>query len=412
MTDLHEEVVEAAVVGAGPAGLMAAERLLAAGYQVTIFDRMPTPGRKLLLAGRGGLNLTHSEPQAVFNGRYGAAAERLAPLLERFGPAALRAWCDSLGMPTFVGSSGRVFPQSFKTSPLLRAWLRRLDAAGARWRLRHDWRGFLADDRLRFATLDGDVAVKAKVTILALGGASWPQLGSDGRWTPILTERGVGVTPLAPANCGFLVDWSAPFRERFEGEPLKGIALSFDGENQRGDLVVTRAGLEGGPLYALAPPLRCALVAGAPVTLALDLRPDLTPARIVERLASRPAKESMSTRLRKALALAPVAIGLIQETARRDGQNPADLTPEALAAWIKAVPLSLVAPMSLDRAISTAGGVRWAELDETLMLRPSLFVAGEMIDWEAPTGGYLLQACFATGAAAGQGASAWLDARR
>ncbi len=394
-----------AIVGAGPAGLMAAEVAARAGAAVTLYERMPSPGRKLLLAGRGGLNLTHGEPAACFDARYGEAAAALRPALAGFGPHALRAWCAGLGIDTFVGTSGRVFPTSMKTSPLLRAWLRRLDALGVAIRPRHHWRGWDAAGRLAFDTPDGAVKVAAAASVLALGGASWPQLGSDGGWTAPLA--GVALAPLRPANCGFRVAWSAPFLARFEGAPLHNVALRFGAAAARGEVVVTAAGLEGGAVYALAAALRDAIAANGAATPRVALRPDIPHDALVARLGRRRRKESFANGLRKALGLDPVAIGLLREA---EGPPPASLDEHALAALINAVPVRLTAPMPIGEAISSAGGVRFEAVDDALMLRarPGVFVAGEMLDWEAPTGGYLLQACFATGAAAGRGVVAWL----
>lgn len=401
-----------AVVGAGPAGLMAAEVAASAGAAVTVYDRMPSAGRKLLLAGRGGLNLSHSEHEAAFLERYGPAASVLSPAIRSFGPPEMRRWCAGLGVETFVGSSGRVFPRSFKTSPLLRAWLRRLDGQGVQFRFRHRWHGW-SGQSLAFEANDGTVTATHEATILALGGASWPHLGSDGRWTAVLGAQNVALVSLQAANCGYRVAWTDLFRERFQGEPVKSVAATVGEHRSRGDLVVTRSGLEGGPLYALAAPIRAA-IAGGPVQLRLALRPDLAHETIFARLASRQRKQSLSTALRKTLGLAPVAIGLLRETARL-GQLPlADLDAEALARLINDVPIVLQAPMPIERAISTAGGVDLGAIDLTYMLkaRPGTFVAGEMLDWEAPTGGYLLQACFATGAAAGHAAVAWIERER
>lgn len=394
------------VVGAGPAGLMAAEICAAGGAAVTIYERMASPGRKFLLAGRGGLNLTHGEPPDAFRARYDARADRLAPYLATFDAAALRAWCADLGIETFVGSSGRVFPRAMKSSPLLRAWLRRLDGAGVRLLTRRLWCGWDDHGRPVFE-VDGERhAVDADALVLACGGASWPHLGSDGGWAPALEAAGCPVAPLRPANCGFEVAWSEHLRHRFEGTPLKNVALTFEGRVARGDLVITRAGLEGGALYALAAPLREALARHAPAVLEIALRPDLAPADIAARLARRTAGQSLSTALRKTLALAPQAIALLRETT----PDLAALAPDALAARINAVPLPLLAPAPIARAISSAGGVPFEALDPALMLaaRPGTFCAGEMLDWEAPTGGYLLQACFATGRAAGIGALDWV----
>jgi len=402
---------DVAVVGAGPAGLMAAEVLAEGGAHVTIYERMPSPGRKFLLAGRGGLNLTHSEELPHFLTRYGAAAPRLRAAIEAVPPAALRAWCMALGQPTFVGSSGRVFPQSFKSSPLLRAWLRRLGSSGITLKLRHRFMGWDHDSAALFETPGGRIAVRPDATVLALGGASWPKLGSDGGWADVLRNAGVAVTPLRPANCGFVAEWSAIFRERFEGQPLKRITLSFGDRSLRGEAIVTRQGLEGGGIYALSAPLRDAIAATGEAVLAISLRPDLTAEQLRHSLDSPRGKQSQSSFLRKAAKLSPVAIGLLRETA---GGKMASMSAAELAALIQAVPVRLVAAAPLDRAISTAGGVSLDAVDDAFMLQrsPGVFVAGEMLDWEAPTGGYLLQASFSTGAAAARGALAWLAARR
>ena len=396
---------EVAIVGAGPAGLMAAETIASAGVRVTVYDRMPSVARKFLMAGRGGLNLTHSEPLNVFLARYGAAEPRLRAAIEAFPPEALRAWSEALGQPTFVGSSGRVFPQAFKASPLLRAWLRRLDARGVRFALRHNWTGWDANGALRFATPEGERSVRPDATLLALGGASWPRLGADGAWTSLLADKGIAIAPLKPANCGFLVAWSDVFRERFEGQPLKGVVLRYGERSVRGEAVVTRHGLEGGGIYALSASLRDAIAENGETILNIGLRPDLPAAALVTRLSSPRGKQSVSTFLRKAAGLSPVGIGLVQEAAARAGTPLAAMPVEALAALIDDVPVMLTGPASIDRAISTAGGLSFDEIDDRLMLRrwPGVFVAGEMMDWEAPTGGYLLQACFATGVAAGKG---------
>jgi uncharacterized flavoprotein (TIGR03862 family) len=389
-----------AVIGGGPAGLMAAESLAGAGLTVTVFDRMPSLGRKLLMAGRGGLNLTHSEPLSDFLGRYGAARERLAPIVTAFPPDAVREWCHGLGQPTFVGSSGRVFPTAMKASPLLRAWLGRLQSLGVTAHPRWRWLGW-DGDALRFTTADGENRIAPAATVLALGGASWPRLGSDGAWAEWI---GVAVAPLRPANMGFCVAWSEPFRRRFAGVPLKRIALTFAGTTVRGEAVATADGIEGGAVYALAAPLRDALAAGEAVTLAIDLRPDFSRAALAARLSRPRGSASLSNFLRKHAGLAPIGVALVQEALHAGA--PAD----DLATLVKSVPLRLLAAKPLERAISTAGGIAWDEIDERLMLRgrPGTFVAGEMLDWEAPTGGFLLQACLSTGAAAGAGVLAWL----
>ncbi|WP_375458382.1 NAD(P)/FAD-dependent oxidoreductase [uncultured Enterovirga sp.] len=395
-----------AVIGAGPAGLLAAETLAARGGEVVVYDRMPSVGRKFLLAGRGGLNLTHSEALDLFLTRYGSGAERLRPYLDRFPPEALRAWAADLGQETMVGSSGRVFPVGWKASPLLRAWLRRLDGAGIRLALRHRWTGIGPDGALRFETPDGPVEVPPPAaTILALGGASWPRLGSDGAWVPVLEGLGPRPNALRPANCSLLVPWTDHFAGRFAGEPLKRVAVTFAGERRLGEAVVSRAGVEGGVVYALSSPVRDALARGEEASLSIDLRPDRSVADLAAALARPRGRQSGSTFLRKAAHLAPVGIGLLHEATG----TVLPTGPQSLAQLIKAVPVRVVGTGGLDRAISTAGGIRFEDLDERLMLRarPGLFAAGEMLDWEAPTGGYLLQACFATGVAAAEGAWAW-----
>ena len=404
--------MDAAVIGAGPAGLMAAEVLAEGGASVTMFDAMPSAGRKLLMAGRGGLNLTHSEPFAQFVARYRKAAPALEAAIEAFPPMALREWSEGLGQPTFVGTSGRVFPEAFKASPLLRAWLRRLDAIGVRFAFRHRWRGWDDHGRLLFQTPQGERTAEARATVLALGGASWPRLGSDGSWTATLAAKGVAIAPLRPANCGFTVAWSDVFRDRFEGQPLKGVAWSFGTQAIRGEAIVTRSGLEGGAIYALSADLRDASVKSGEVVLHVALRPDLDTGALAARLSLPRGKQSFSNFLRKAAQLSPVATGLLQEAAIASGVSLASLSPQQLAALINAVPIKLTGSAPIARAISSAGGIALDELDADFMIRrlPGVFAAGEMLDWEAPTGGYLLQACFATGAAAGEGALKWFAA--
>jgi hypothetical protein len=394
-----------AIIGAGPAGLMAAEVAATGGARVTVYDAMAAPGRKFLLAGRGGLNLTHSEPLPDFLARYGAAAPRLTPSIEALPPQALRDWSEVLGQPTFVGSSGRVFPQAMKASPLLRAWLRRLYGLGVALKLKHRWRGWSDDGALIFQTPDGETRVAPSATVLALGGASWPRLGSDGSWVDLLAAKGIATAPLKPANCGFTVSWSALLRDRFEGQPLKGIELSFGERRVRGEAMVTRSGLQGGSVYALSATLRDAIDQHGGAMLRIALRPDVATDDLTRKLAAPRGKQSLSTFLRKSVHLSPVEIALLQEAAHVEGIALASLPPAELASLINALPLRLTGTEPIARAISSAGGIKLDELDDSFMLNklPGVFAAGEMLDWEAPTGGYLLTACFATGAAAGRG---------
>lgn len=391
-----------AVIGGGPAGLMAAEviaRESAGTVAVTVFERMPSVGRKLLMAGRGGLNITHSETIERFRARYGAAEGWMRTALDAFPPEALVQWCEGLGQSTFVGSSGRVFPLAMKASPLLRAWLARLNDLSVTIKTRAEWTGWTVDGHaLAFA--DGS-RYEADATVLALGGASWPRLGADGAWTALLPD--ITVTPLQPANCGFHVAWSEYFRSRHAGAPLKRIALSFAGHTIRGEAMVTAQGIEGGAVYALSARLREAILRDGVAELLIDLRPDMDDAELHEKLNQPRRGASLANFLRKQINLPPVAIGLVQEALH--GGSTASL--ETL---VRALPLRLTAPFGLARAISTAGGIALDELDEHLMLRrrPGVFVAGEMLDWEAPTGGYLLQGCLATGLAAGRGLLHWL----
>lgn len=389
---------------------MAAEVLAQGGARVSVYDAMPSAGRKFLMAGRGGLNLTHSEPLPEFMARYREAAPMLQAAIAAFSPDGLRAWSAALGEPTFVGSSGRVFPKAFKASPLLRAWLRRLDAAGVRFAFRHRWTGWDDQGRLRFQTADGVQAIAAKATVLALGGASWPRLGSDGGWADILASKGVAISKLRSANSGFTVAWSDVFRDRFEGQPLKGVALTIGAHTVRGEAMITRSGIEGGAIYALSAELREAVLGLGQATLTIALRPDLEADALTTRLSGTRGKQSLANFLRKAAQLSPVGIGLMQEAAIASGRPLASFSPAELAKLINAIPVQLTGVAPIERAISTAGGVTFDELDERLMLRklPGVFAAGEMLDWEAPTGGYLLQASFATGAAAGRGVLRWL----
>jgi uncharacterized flavoprotein (TIGR03862 family) len=399
-----------AVIGAGPAGLMAAEVLAQGGAEVTVYDAMPSAGRKFLMAGRGGLNLTHSEPLPAFLARYREAMPHLKAAIEAFPPSGLRDWSEALGQETFVGSSGRVFPKAFKASPLLRAWLRRLDSMGVQLALRHRWTGWDEQGRLLFDTPDGPHVVEAGATVLALGGASWPRLGSDGARAETLAAKGVRISPLRPANCGFTVAWSDIFRDRFEGQPLKGITLTSGAHTVRGEAIITRSGIEGGAIYALSAQLREAIVRDGTATLTVALRPDLGMDNLTTKLSASKGKQSLSNFLRKAAQLSPVAIGVLQEAAKASGVSLASMPPAELARLINAVPIQLSGVAPIARAISTAGGIAFDELDGDFMLRrlPGIFAAGEMLDWEAPTGGYLLQASFATGAAAGRGVLKWL----
>jgi uncharacterized flavoprotein (TIGR03862 family) len=392
---------------------MAAEVLARGGAKVTVYDAMPSAGRKFLMAGRGGLNLTHSEPMPAFLARYREATPRLTAAIEAFPPEELRAWSEALGQPTFVGSSGRVFPKTFKASPLLRAWLRRLDADGVRFSFRHRWSGWDAEGRLTFQTPDGPRNANASASVLALGGASWPRLGSDGGWVDILAAKGVAISPLRPANCGFTAAWSDVFRDRFEGQPLKGVVLLIGPHSARGEAIITRNGIEGGAVYAISAELRDAVLRDGKAKLNIALRPDLGVDQLLEKLSAPKGKQSLSNFLRKAAGLSPVAIGLLQEAAKASGMSLASMPSADLARLINAVPIRLTGAAPITRAISSAGGIAFDELDSDYMIHrlPGVFAAGEMIDWEAPTGGYLLQASFATGVAAGKGALNWHERR-
>ena len=398
-----------AIVGAGPSGLFAAECLAEKGFSVTVYDRMPSPARKFLMAGRGGLNLTHSEPVDSFLTRYGEARPLLQQALARFSADDLRQWAHGLGEETFTGTSGRVFPKSFKASPLLRAWLRRLDGLGVRLVTRHEWRGFGTEGALLFATPDGEARIVADAILLALGGASWPRLGADGGWVSGLRGHGVEILPFAPANVGWLIPWTDHVR-RFAGAPLKRIALTIGAETARGDAMLTETGLEGGPVYALGAGLRAVLAKGdareCDAHVAIDLRPDLTEVALAKKLETVRKGASMAKRLTQA-GLMPAMQAVLREA------GPLPTTPHALAARIKHVPLNVTGLAGLDRAISSAGGVARNAIDAHMMLkaRPGVFVAGEMLDWEAPTGGYLLQGCFATAALAADGIVAFLSKR-
>ncbi len=399
---------DVAIIGAGPAGLIAAETVAAAGASVIVYDRMPSVARKFLMAGRGGLNLTHSEPLDIFLARYNNAPPLLRATIEAFPPEALRDWAHGLGQDTFIGSSGRVFPKTFKASPLLRAWLSRLESLGVQFALRHRWLGWDENGALRFETPQGEQSMQPRATILALGGASWPRLGSNGDWRDILSAQGIAISELKPANSGFRVAWSQSFRERFEGQPLKNVALGYEARTSRGEIVITKDGIEGGGIYALSAALREGVAAKGHATLTVDLRPDLTLPDLVARVSRPRGKQSIATFLRKTLTLPPHAIGLLHEAALHRDTMLSAMPPEELARLIRELPVRVEGAASLARAISTAGGVAFSEVgpDFSLRSRPDVFVAGEMLDWEAPTGGYLLQASFATGVAAGRGALA------
>jgi uncharacterized flavoprotein (TIGR03862 family) len=414
------DIPSVAVIGAGPAGLMAAEvlahhGLAQHGVRIDVYDAMPSAGRKFLMAGKGGMNITHSEPLEPFLGRYGARREQIAPLLAAFGPDALRAWLQGLGVETFVGSSGRVFPADMKAAPMLRAWLHRLKEAGVRFHMRHKWVGWDTADAprhaLRFMTPDGEQQVNADAVVFALGGASWPRLGSDAAWVALLGERDVPVAPLRPANCGFDADWSEYFRERYAGQPLKPVAITLtdvDGkvQNRQGEFIVTETGIEGGLVYALSAAIRERLLADGAVTIGLDLAPGLSVQRVVGEVTHPRGSRSMSSHLQSRVGLAGVKLGLLHEALSKE--EFADAT--RLAHTIKALPLKLTRPRPIEEAISSAGGVPFEALDARLMIGhlPGVFCAGEMLDWEAPTGGYLLTACFASGLVAGRGALAYL----
>ncbi|MGE6689757.1 TIGR03862 family flavoprotein [Stutzerimonas stutzeri] len=401
-----------AIIGGGPAGLMAAEVLGQAGVSVDLYDAMPSVGRKFLLAGVGGMNITHAEDYSAFVGRYGERAEQLRPLLDAFSPGALRHWIHGLGIDTFVGSSGRVFPTDMKAAPLLRAWLKRLRENGVRIHTRQRWLGWDDHSALRIAGPQGEIRVDAHATLLALGGGSWARLGSDGAWVPLLAARGVAIAPLQPANCGFEVqDWSAHLRDKFAGAPLKTVSLALPGSAPRkGEFVLTATGIEGSLVYALSAPIRETINRDGAATVLLDLLPDRTQPQIASALAKPRGSQSMAKHLHRQLKLDGVKAALLRELT--DAATFQD--PQALATAIKALPIRLLRPRPLDEAISSAGGVPFEALDTNLMLQqlPGVFCAGEMLDWEAPTGGYLLTACFASARAAAEGMLRWLQNNR
>lgn len=411
----------AIVVGGGPAGLMAAEMLAAQGLPVDVYDAMPSVGRKFLMAGKGGMNITHSEAADAFLGRYGVRADRIGPLLDTFDAARLRAWVHGLGIDTFVGSSGRVFPTDMKAAPLLRAWLHRLREAGMRLHVRHRWIGFgqSADGWhvLRFATRRGEeqveVEVAARAVVLALGGGSWARLGSDGAWVPMLSARGVDVAPLRPANCGFDIEWSEVFRSQHAGDPVKSVAIGVtapDGTvlHRQGEFVISETGIEGSLVYALSAPIRDLIDAHGSATVTLDLAPGRSAEDVAAEVGRPRGSRSVSSHLQSRLGITGVKARLLREVLTREAMHD----PVALAAAIKALPLVLIRARPIDEVISTAGGVRFEAMDDHLMLNAvtGMFCAGEMLDWEAPTGGYLLTACFASGRVAGAGAAAYLTA--
>lgn len=403
--------VRVAVIGGGPAGLMAAERLSSQGIAVDLYDGKASVGRKFLLAGKGGLNLTHSEEPAAFVGRYRERSAEVGRWLDEFDATALRNWCEGLGVSTFIGSSGRVFPTDMKAAPLLRAWLARLRAAGVRFHMRHRWTGWDESGHLRFDTPDGPVAVAASATLLALGGASWPQLGSDGRWVDTLAARGVMPAPLRAANCGFDVAWSPHFSERHAGQPLKNVRIAFTGADGRrieriGECLVSAHGLEGSLIYALSADLRGCMERDGRVKIDIDLLPALDAQKVLDEVSRPRGARSLSSHLNSRLGVSGVRTGLLHEVLDRAAMNDT----ATLAATLKALPLTLLRTRPVDEAISTAGGVRLEDLDAGLMLKalPGVFCAGEMLDWEAPTGGYLLTATMASGRAAADGIAIWL----
>ncbi|MEI6270482.1 MAG: TIGR03862 family flavoprotein [Methylococcaceae bacterium] len=401
-------------MGGGPAGLMAAEVLIGAGIKVDLYDAMPSVGRKFLMAGKGGMNISHAEPFDKFLSRYGARCTNIKPLLDKFTPQGLRDWVQGLGIETFIGSSGRVFPVDMKAAPLLRAWLHRLRVAGVNIHVRHQWLGWFDDNNtvLKFATPEGECKIKVDAVVLALGGGSWARLGSTGAWVPLLTQRGALVNPLKPSNCGFDVSWNEYFRSRFSGQPIKSVCVSFsnaEGVNvcQQGELIITENGVEGGLIYSLSALLREEIITKGFAVIHLDLLPDKKLPLIIDKMSQIQSKDSMANKLRKRIGIEGVKAGLLREmVSASDFDNVS-----RLCSVIKALPVKLIAARPLDEAISSAGGVAFEALDEHLMIRsmPGVFCAGEMLDWEAPTGGYLLTACFATGRAAGLGALSSLE---
>jgi uncharacterized flavoprotein (TIGR03862 family) len=410
LSDANQKSVT--IVGGGPAGLAAAEVLSQHGIAVDLYDAMPSVGRKFLLAGKGGMNITHSEPMEAFLSRYGNRRTHIAPMLDEFGPQALRDWVHGLGIDTFVGSSGRVFPTDMKAAPLLRAWLHRLREAGVRFHMRHRWLGWNDDGALRFASPVGEQSVMANAVLLALGGGSWARLGSDGAWVPLLQQRGVAVNALQPANCGFDVGWSEHFASRFAGAPVKSVVLACTDSKgaslrKQGDFIVTAGGVEGSAIYALSAALRDQIAGNGVAVLHIDLLPGMELERVINEIAHPRGSRSMASHLQSRLGLKGVKAALLRERASAGAYKDPVLLGEA----IKSLPLPLVAPRPIDEAISSAGGVAFETLNKRLMLNamPGVFCAGEMLDWEAPTGGYLLTACFASGRMAALGIVNWLN---
>ena len=397
-----------AIIGGGPAGLMAAEMISnkLPKCEITIYDAMPSLGRKFLMAGKSGLNISHNEEMELFLQRFGKAADKLAPALKNFTAEDIREWAGELGIVTFVGTSGRVFPTGYKAAPLLRSWLRRLRAHGVMTKTRHKWRGWGEGNGLLFSTENGQIEIKADATILALGGASWPKLGSDGSWVPYLQNKGITLSPLRPANCGFNVDWSDFFRNKFEGEPVKSCQLSFAHHKLTGDFVITKYGIESGPIYNLSANLRDKIDAEGNAVLMLDLLPHKDASDLTQLLARPKGSQSMATHIKKVTGLIGVKAGLLRECLSKETFN----NPALLAQGIKCLPVTLTSPRPMAEAISTAGGIDLDELNDGFMLKrqPGIFCVGEMLDWEAPTGGYLLTACMAQGRSAGIAASQWV----
>jgi len=398
-----------AVIGAGPAGLMAAEVVSAQSVKVDVYDSMPSVGRKLLMAGKSGLNITHSDPFDVFVSRYGKRSRNIEPMLKAFGADQLREWVHNLGIQTFTGTSGRVFPVGMKASPLLRAWLSRLNASNVTVHPRHKWTGFLPYNSLRFITPDGEVTIKPDAVVLALGGGSWSRLGSDGAWVDQLRRAGAGVEKLRPSNCGFNVSWSEHFRGKYDGHPIKSVSLSFKEFHQQGEFIITKEGVEGSLIYAASALIRDEIYTNGKAVIHLDLKPDRTLEWLKEKLSRPRGKRSLASYLEKTLGIKDVKAGLLREfVSKEDFVNT-----EKLTEFIKALPVPMIAPRPLDEAISSSGGVTFESLDENLMLKnlPGVFCAGEMLDWEAPTGGYLLTACISSGYTAGNGVLRWLGVK-